>query len=323
MLCSLTLYSALKKKYPECRITLVAAKTNYEIPFFDINPFLDKVIIFDKSSLKSIISFIKKLRSIKYQIGIVPSTIAVSRTSQLINLVSGAKIRVGVKSIDGKLNESHKYLNTKSNFNWKGIHQTIRNLEIARLINCDLSEGDIDAIKLQVDQSNISFAEKFVSENFPDRSRKIIAFHPGAGKIVNMWQFEKFIELIRKIFEKYNNYVLLTSGWTDESIINKITAALNSLAIDYKVVHNLPVKNLGAILKQVDLYITNDTGTMHIAAYSDIKMISLFGPTDPDEWAPKGKNQFFIKSHSGNIDDISVTEVFELVEKVLNDESHR
>ena len=57
MLCSLTLYKALKKKYPDSRITLVAAKTNYEIPFFEINPYLDRVIVFDKSSPKNNFEF--------------------------------------------------------------------------------------------------------------------------------------------------------------------------------------------------------------------------------------------------------------------------
>ena len=111
MLCSLTLYKALKKKYSKSQITLVAAKTNYQIPFFDVNPYLDRVLVFDKSSPKTILKFIKELRSRKYQIGIVPSTIVLSRTSHIINWISGATVRVGVKSIDGKENKSHKYLN--------------------------------------------------------------------------------------------------------------------------------------------------------------------------------------------------------------------
>ena len=40
MLCSLPLFKALKKKYPESSITLVASPTNYPIPFKKINPFI-------------------------------------------------------------------------------------------------------------------------------------------------------------------------------------------------------------------------------------------------------------------------------------------
>ena len=148
MLCSLTLYKGLKKSFPGSRITLVAAKTNYEIPFFDINPFVDRVIVFDKSSLLKIISFIKSLRSLKYDLGLVPSTIVLSRTSHIINWLSGAKKRVGVNSIDGKLNPSNKYLNVKSDFLWDGIHQSLRNLDIINQINCDLSTEEIMDIKL-------------------------------------------------------------------------------------------------------------------------------------------------------------------------------
>jgi len=148
MLCSLTLYAGLKKKFPDARITLVAAKTNYEIPFFDINSFIDRVIVFDKSSLASIISFMKSLRSRKYDIGIVPSTIVLSRTSHILNFLSGAKLRVGVKSIDGVPNSFSKLLNVKSDFLWRGVHQLMRNLQVINQIDCNLPEEEIKNIKI-------------------------------------------------------------------------------------------------------------------------------------------------------------------------------
>ena len=167
MLCSLTLYAALKKKYPDSKITLVAAKTSYEIPFFEINPYLDRVITFDKQNLKTIFSFFRKLRERKYQIGIVPSTIKVSRTSHIINFLSGAKIRVGVKSIDGIENKSHKFLNIKSDFNWKNSHQLERNLDVVKQIGCDLTEEEKKSIKFKFSDEEIRDAKNFIEENFP------------------------------------------------------------------------------------------------------------------------------------------------------------
>ena len=70
--------------------------------------------------------------------------------------------------------------------------------------------------------------------------------------------------------------------------------------------HNAKIKQLASVLSAVDLYITNDTGTMHVAGYSNARMISLFGPTDPAEWAPSGNDQKYIKSFDGNINSISV-----------------
>lgn len=314
MICSLTLYKALKKKYPEARITLAAAKTNYQIPFFDINPYLDRVIIFDKATLKIIFSFLKELRSRQYQISIVPSTIVLSRTSHIIARISGAKLRVGVKSLDGKTNRSQKYLNLKSDFQWEEKHQSIRNLEIVKQIGCNLSEDEISSIKLNFREEELSFAKNFIASSFPNQNNKIIAFHPGAGKESNIWNANNFIELIKKLYNHFGNYVLITSGWVDEKNIKPICDELQLANIEYKILHNLPVKKLGAVLSLVDLYITNDTGTMHIAAYSGAKMISLFGPTNPVEWAPCGLEQKYIKSISNNINSISVNDVYELAQ---------
>ena len=318
MLCSLTLYKALKKKYPEAQITLVAAKTNYEIPFFDINPFVNRVLIFDKSSLKTILKFIKDLRNRKYQIGVVPSTIVLSRTSHIINFISCAKIRVGVKFIDGKENKSHKYLNIKNDFIWKELHQTERNLNIANQIDCNLSEEEINSIKIDFSKEDLEFAKEFISTSFPNKNKKLVAFHPGAGKELNIWDKKYFVELIKKLDNKFDISVLLTSGWTDEKIVTEISKELNLEKIEHKILHNAPVKRLGAVLSLVDLYITNDTGTMHIAGYSGAKMISLFGPTNPAEWAPKGKNQKYIKANDNSINSIGVDEVFELAKTFLN-----
>ncbi len=317
MLCSLSLYKAIKKKYPESHITLVAAKTNYQIPFFDINPFVNRVLIYDKSSYKTIINFYRQLRDRKYDYGFVPSTIKVSRTSHIINFLSRAKIGVGVNSIDGIENKSSFLLNLKNDFNWNDKHQLIRNLEIARLAGFDLSDDELKNIKIEFSDEDILFAKNFIGKNFPDQTKKIVAFHPGAGKIENTYPAEKFIALIKKLYNQYNNYVLITSGWTDGKIVNKISFQLDEQSIRYKVLHNLPVKKLGAVLSMIDLYITNDTGTMHIAGFSCAKMISLFGPTNPNEWAPKGKHQLNLKSPSGKISDLTVGEIFSLCQKIL------
>ena len=315
MLCSLSLYAALKKKYSASEITLVASKTNYEIPFYEINPFISRVLIIDRSTFQKTLKFYKELRTRKYQMSIVPSTIKVSRTSHIINLLSGAKVRVGIKSVDGIKNKSHSLLNVKSDFNWKDTHQLERNLDLVKQIGCDLSEKEI--LKFQFTPEETSEAKLFLKNKFPDKSKMIIGFHPGSGKGENRWKQENFTELILKTHNKFKNYILLTSGWIDDAIVNKIKNELAQNKIACEVLHNLPVKKLGAILSLINLYITNDTGSMHIAGFSNAKMISLFGPTNPLEWAPTGTNQLYIKSKTININDISVDEVYNKIEILL------
>lgn len=319
MLCSVPLFAAIRKKFPDAHITLVASPINYEILFSDINPYIDKVITYRKTPLKNLMEFYKELKNHDYQIGIVPSTVSISRTSHFINFFSGAKYRVGVKSIDNKINSVEYLLNVKSDFEWdsKKLHQVERNLDVGRQIYCDLSDEEKNKVMIHLSSGEILFAENFMNVNFPDKSRLVISLHPGAGKIQNRWDKEYFVELIKKLFDKYKCYILLTSGTIDKEITDSIRDKLNELKINCTIIENSPIRKVGAVIKNTDLYITNDTGTMHVAGGVDANIISLFGPTHGYEWAPKGKNKIYIQSPSDNINDITVESVFETAGNTL------
>lgn len=313
MLCSVPLFAAVRKRYPGAHITLVASPINYEILFSDINPFIDKVITYRKAPLKQLREFYRELRTHQYQIGIVPSTVSISRTSHIINFFSGAKIRVGVRCIDEKVNSVEYLLNVKSDFKWdlRKLHQTERNLDVGRQINCDLTDAEKNSLMIHLSKDEIEFAKGYVEKNFPDKSKPLIGFHPGAGKIANRWSRENFTELITQIYLKTSCYVLITSGMIDKEITDDIKSALAAKGIPAIVLDNTPIRKVGAVIKFSDLYITNDTGTMHVAGGVDSNVISLFGPTHGYEWAPKGKNKIFIQSKTSDINDITVIEVFE------------
>ena len=312
MLCSVPLFAAIRKRFPKAHITLVASPINYEILFSDINPYIDKVITYRKAPFKNLMDFYRELKNHDYQIGIVPSTVSISRTSHFINFFSGAKIRVGVKSIDNKINSVEYLLNVKSDFGWdsRKLHQTERNLDVGRQIGCDLSEQEKKNVMILLSKEELDFARSFIENNFPDKSKLIISLHPGAGKVPNRWKKENFIELIKKLHEKYNCYFLITSGMIDKEITDDVRDRLFEAGINCTLIENTPIRKVGAVIKLTDLYITNDTGTLHVAGGVDANIISLFGPTHGYEWAPAGENKICIQSHTDNINDITVEEVF-------------
>jgi heptosyltransferase-2 len=312
MLCSVPLFAAIRKRFPEAHITLVASPINYEILFSDINPFIDKVITYRKSPFKNLIEFYKELKNHDYQIGIVPSTVSISRTSHFINFFSGAKIRVGVNSIDDKVNSVAYLLNVKSDFEWdkNKLHQTERNLDVGRQINCDLTDEEKKGVMIHLSDEEIKFAEDFIRTNFPDRNKPLISLHPGAGKMPNRWKRENFVELVKRLHEKYECNILITSGLIDKEITDKVRDELKSLNINCVVLENTTIRKVGAVIKLTDLYITNDTGTLHVAGGVDANVISLFGPTHGYEWAPKGDNKIYIQSPTDNINDITIDMVF-------------
>jgi ADP-heptose:LPS heptosyltransferase len=319
MLCSLPMYAALKKKFPQAKITLVLSPTNYKIDFKKLNPYADEILFYTKGSISNILRFYRKLRIRKYDIGIVPSTVKLSNTSHIINYFSGAKFRLGAKSISGKPNKISFLLNIKSDFDWKSTHQSERNLDVVRKIGCDLTKDEISSIRFNITKEDINSANDFILNNFPDKYRFIIAFHAGAGESYRLWKTENFIELVNKLFDKYNCYLLITAGAIDSEIIDKIRNAEEIRGIHPVIAENLPLKKLAAVLQKVKLYITNNTGTLHLAHYSGVSTLALFTCSQVNDWAYKSETERYISAE--NINDVTIEQVYveccKMIEKFL------
>src|SRR5690606_28119371 len=198
------------------------------------------------------------------------------------------------------------------------FHQMERNLDIGRQIGCDLKPED-RRIRIALSEDERNFADGFIESNFPDKKRPVIALHPGAGKIPNRWNVENFTQLAKKLYEKYNNYTLITSGHIDAEVTNELSRRLNELKIDNVILDDTPVRKVGAVIARADIYITNDTGVMHVAEGVGANIISLFGPTHAYEWAPKGEHNIPIQSPTDNIQDITVDEVFNAAQTLIKE----
>jgi ADP-heptose:LPS heptosyltransferase len=317
MLCALPMYAAVRKKFQHSRITLVASPYNGKILQGTTGKYIDNILLYDKSSMISLVKFMNRILSSKFDLCIVPSTSSVSRTSHIICKLSGAEFRVGVSSIEDKQNRSAGYLNIKSAFKWdvQKKHQTERNLDIVRQIGCELSAEEISLVRLEIQERDNSFAKEFFEKNFHG-NKPVTAFHPGAGKPQNRWSAENFIKLIERVHGKFGSYILLTPGPEDLPVTNKIIKELEKKNIS-ALSPVLPVSKLAAVLKRVTVYVSNDTGTMHIAGYVNANVIGLFGPTHSYEWGPVNQNGMFIQSKNSDINGITAEEVFRAVENYI------
>ena len=73
---------------------------------------------------------------------------------------------------------------------------------------------------------------------------------------------------------------------------------------------------------RLDLAITIDNGIMHMLSLSRVPIISLFGPTNANKFAPKYKNSKVLDSkkiyNSKNVSDITVEDVLQAVKQFVN-----
>jgi heptosyltransferase-2 len=68
---------------------------------------------------------------------------------------------------------------------------------------------------------------------------------------------------------------------------------------DVRFAKNLPLPHLAAVLER-SIFIGHDSGISHLAAAAGAKCILLFGPTNPDIWAPTNENVRVIWGANGD-----------------------
>jgi len=313
LLAGVSLFRALKETYPDCHISLLVSPLNY--PGVIKNKFLDRVFVFDKKKLFNPLYFSKTVKILRegYDLVIVPVVVSISFTSNLLARLSKSKVRIGANSLNGKPNLSSFLFDRRVDLDWRNhpdSNVSERSLDIVRPfgINTDNYRSEIS-----FNGVDTNAAKKFIDE-FTDKNHKLlIGLHVGAGKPSNRWSLDKYATLIQKIKSSYSANIYLTGGWAEKEELNYL---IKKVDINFGKFINRPIPYIAALISMSDLFISNDTGIMHVAGTTDTPQISIFGPTNPFNWAPIGSNKYFIRK-SELIDDVSVEDVFYLCEKIL------
>ncbi|MCE1164009.1 MAG: hypothetical protein LWX07_01245 [Bacteroidetes bacterium] len=313
------MYKALKNKYKNSRITLVGCPTNYDVELKELNPFLDEVIVYSKESFGALFNFIKILRKKKYDLVIVPSSIRMSVTSYVIAALAEGRFKTGVKRMDEEKNFLGFILDVKPEYDWKRdkVHQVERFLDSARAVGCQMSTEEAKSMRISLSAEDKIFADEFFTENFPDKDRKVIGFHPGAGQSANLWGAEKYAELIERIDRTYKPYNLISAGAIDKKIMNNLESLLKEKGIGYKTMQGLPVMKAAAVLSRLNLFVSGNTGIMHLASYSGAKTLGLFFSGDAYEWHQYYEEGGVIESRTENVSDITVEEAYRKAVKFI------
>jgi heptosyltransferase II len=319
LLAGVSLLRAIKEKYLQCKITLIVSPDNYT--GLVKNKFIDDLFIFDKRKLllPTYLFILYKTLRMEYDAAIVPVTVSISFTSNLLCRFSSSKIRIGPKSLDGKPNESAYLFDKLIDINWRKYpdsHVADRILDIVRPFGIDTNNFHSE---ITFDEKDIKSADKFLAGMNVSHQDIIIGFHCGAGKKQNRWSLLKYVELINLFAQEYNAKMYLTGSNSDEEEINYI---LQHVQFKLGLFINKSIPEVAALISKSTLFISNDTGIMHVGGTTKTPQISIFGPTNPLNWAPIGENKYYIRK-SDLIDDVMLEDVYELCKSILKNEKVR
>ena len=141
-------------------------------------------------------------------------------------------------------------------------------------------------------------------------SRPIVAIHPASGSEKKNWSLQNWIELFSsggdsliggKCFS-----LLVISGEADQAQTEQLEREWGDRNVRFA--KGLPLPHLAAVLEQ-SIFIGHDSGISHLAAAAGANCLLLFGPTNPNVWAPQNKNVQVLRAPNGSLSDLGIEPV--------------
>jgi ADP-heptose:LPS heptosyltransferase len=113
-----------------------------------------------------------------------------------------------------------------------------------------------------------------------------IGMHVSGGRAIKQWDVGRFAELAHRLSATYGATILLTGSDGDRPLIDRVRGAAPQARI-VDLAGSLDLPSLAAVLERLDLFVTGDTGPMHLAAAVGTPVVAIFGPSDPARYAPR------------------------------------
>jgi heptosyltransferase-2 len=118
-------------------------------------------------------------------------------------------------------------------------------------------------------------------------------------------------------FEAYPDAELvLVGGEADGEVLQRLQTVWQGNR--FRVARDLPLTLLAAILGECDFFCGHDSGVSHIASAVGVKSLLLFGPTDPQIWAPLNGTARVLIAPQGSLDLLEVSEVQSVLWAILS-----
>lgn len=281
----------IRRNFPNSFLACIINSRCY--PILKGNPYLDEIIVFDeKDRHKSILAKLEFIKFLKAKRFDTVFLLHRSFTRAFICSLAGIPERIGYhtkkrdflltkKIIAPRLDTLHRidyYLNLIER---AGLKAEDRYPEFF------ISEEDLKSI------------DNFLNKNSITKEDFLVAINPGGNWQPKRWPKDYWVVLSDRLISEFSAKVIITGSHNDILLAKDIKDLMKFRPIIASGIFNL--KQLGALCKRLDLFITADTGPLHIAnAVGTKKIIALFGPTSPNITGPyPGKNVIIVSKDVG------------------------
>jgi heptosyltransferase-1 len=295
----------LRARYPRARIDWLITPENAEVVRY--HPALSNVVLFARRDFskrgrrwRAFLSFfdlLKQIRSAKYELII---DMHGQVRSAFFALISGARVRIGFdRPVKRGLTVSAEHdLKNIPSHGWRGaregswiaythripiptldVHAIDRYLWVAPLLGLDDNPPDLT---IHLSPQTTNKVNRLLEEHGVPASKPLVVLVPGTIWETKHWTIEGFAGVARQFLQ--DGFAVALAGTTrDQQRCRQIAAAAPGTC---DLSGKTTPADLAALIRRAEVAVTNDSGSMHVAASLGKPMVSVFGPTNPVHIGP-------------------------------------
>lgn len=263
---------AVRKNFPEAKISLLAKP--WVAPIFYNNPYIDNILLYDVSGkhkgLSGILRLSKELRKQKFDLAILLQN---AFEAVLIAFLAGIPNRLGYNTDARSLLLTH-CIRLKPAL--KRVHQI--NYYWGILEGASLKTDGRQLILVVTDEER-KHAEEILAKHGITGKDRLIGINPGAvfGS-AKRWFPERYAALSVKLQEYSGAKIAIFGGPGEKALGQYISELMVNRCVNF--CGKTSLREAVALIERCQLFITNDSGLMHVAAALDTPQIAIFGSTD-------------------------------------------
>lgn len=279
--------NVIREHFPLAKITLLANTMVSRL--FSLHPGIDAIITFDRQGrhrgVAGRLRLAAELRNEAFDLAIILPN---SFDSALVPWLAGIPIKIG-KCSDGRtLLLNGRYHAPK---NTVPCHEVEYYLN---LLNRFGISGRRTPLTLYISPAEEREASDTLAEYGVLTDDFVLGINPGASYgSAKRWYPEKFAGVARHLAERWSARVVIFGGPGETAIAGDIANRLEGTAVN--LAGKTSVRELMALIKRCNFFVTNDSGPMHIAAAFNVPLIAVFGSTDHTGTSPYSENSEVVR----------------------------
>lgn len=310
---SLPALRAIRERFPYAQITVAVGKPGKEL--LSLTGYANEILEVDRVALRDgptlisigrILKFVAEVRKAKFDFVI---DLHSYYETNLLGFLSGAPRRLYSRR------STNRSLDFLANFNPRPVKESEKTHLVDRYLDVVKPLGIQNAPRtpvLKTSAADVSAVDALLKKEHAQSGELLAGIFPGAGNSSRIWPMEHFAELADHLRRNERVRIVVFAGPEERQMVPQMRKLFPAGTILFD---RLTIPQLAAALARLTLFVSNDTGPMHIAAAVGTPVIVIMDRPDPHCFTPIGDQHRPV--YGSSIAKISVEKVYKAAHEVL------